>query len=408
MTAVVGAGILALRRLLAGRAMGPPAVQEPAPAITDVSARAAEMRRDGRRLAVQQLLSCAVIVVALVADIGWLWLPLVLVGVLIGVAATARARRRELSRSATSWTLGSGWSVVFGVVGGTLLVVGVSVVVRAIKELVLLPSLTHLRWSERLGTTPAVLTTAMAGVGVACLVLAAVALRRARAHARSTARSARDGRPPILYLRSFEDDALSVPAIHSARRPFFELFGLRARDPFEEGMAWELAAYGPVTAVGRPGRSVATLGATRELLDDATWRSRVAERMDAAGRIIIAIGATEGLHWELGELARRGHLTKSHFVVPPVAPAEQDRRWRTTRDAIDEGAGRVLVAPVVVGGLCSLHIDPVDGSVSATRADKLDEAGYRASVETAFEALAPGRTDVDGSSSMATADGRDV
>ena len=55
-------------------------------------------------------------------------------------------------------------------------------------------------------------------------------------------------------------------------------------------MAWELNGYGPVVAVGRPGRSLASLGAAREHLPDATWREQVAARMDQAGTIVVATG----------------------------------------------------------------------------------------------------------------------
>jgi hypothetical protein len=226
----------------------------------------------------------------------------------------------------------------------------------------------------------------MAIVGFGLLVLGALLLRRARAHARTALGSARqDERPPILYLRSFDDDALSVPSVHSARRPFFELFSLRGRDAFEEGIAWELAAHGPVSAVGRPGRSVVSLGASRELLDPQAWQEAVAERMAKAGWIVVAIGSTEGLAWELGELTRAGHITKSEFVVPPCSPDDIARRWAVTRRSIEHAAGRAFIAPVDVAGTFTIRVDPSSGSVNATRADRLDEAGYRAAIEVAFE-----------------------
>ena len=106
--------------------------------------------------------------------------------------------------------------------------------------------------------------------------------------------------------------------------------------------------------------------------------------MDDAGWIV-AIGSTEGLSWELGELTGRGHLAKSEFIVPPVDTAEQQRRWSVTRQAIDEAAGGALVPRVAIAGTFSVHVDPMSGEVSATRADRLDEAGHRASIEAAFE-----------------------
>jgi hypothetical protein len=385
-TAVVGVGVLLLRRLLAGRARPVPPLRAPTAVITDVGDRAAALRRSGRRLAAEQIGGCAVIVVGLVADIGWWWIAVAACGLLIGVLATAHARRRELERTARAWSVGSWRVVAIGTVSVALLVFGVALAVRALKESVLLPSLTHLRLSERLALSPSKLGAVMAIAGVGSLVFGALLMRRARAHARTALGSAgHDDRPPILYLRSFDDDALTVPSVHSARRPFFELFGLRGRDPFEEGIAWELATHGPVSAIGRPGRSVVSLGASRELLDPEAWQEGVAERMAKAGWIAVAVGSTDGLAWELGELTRNGHLTKSEFVVPPCPPEEVTRRWAITRRSIEHAAGRAFIAPVDVVGTFTLRVDQSSGAVSATRADRVDEAGYRAAIEVAFD-----------------------
>lgn len=71
-----------------------------------------------------------------------------------------------------------------------------------------------------------------------------------------------DKRPPILYLRSFEEDRLKVSA-PSLRRTLAErLLGRRMRR-FEEVLAWSLSRYGPVTAISPPGRKLATLGAAK-------------------------------------------------------------------------------------------------------------------------------------------------
>ena len=320
-TALVIVGALAIRRLLAGRARRLAPVAPPAPILVDVSRDAATLRRDGRRLATLQIAASAVVVVGLVADVGWWWVLVVAVGVAIGLAATARARRRELARSPGRWSLPSARTSLLGLVGALLVLVGVACAVRGLKEWVLLPSLTHLRLADRVGVSPDRLAAAMAVAGIVALVLAAVVLRRARAHARSDRkRAVGAGRgDDILYLRSFEDDRLSVPSVHSARRPFFELFGVRGRDPFEEGIAWELAAQGQLTAIGRPGASTLSLGATRDLVDEDEWQSAVTARMAASRWVVLALGATTGLEWEVDALARHGHLAKTMFVVPPLA-----------------------------------------------------------------------------------------
>src|SRR5207244_2759102 len=136
------------------------------------------------------------------------------------------------------------------------------------------PGLSTLEWAESVGLSPNQLSVAVAAVGVVLVGVGGVLFRLARMWARAGAQRLRqrDHRPAILYLRSFEDDELPIASVLSARRPFFELFRLGGTDPFEEAVAWELVPYGPVVAVGRPGRSLASLGAAREYLPDDEWR----------------------------------------------------------------------------------------------------------------------------------------
>jgi len=205
-----------------------------------------------------------------------------------------------------------------------------------------------------------------------------------------------DRRPAALYLRSFGDDRLPLPMIASARRPLLELFSPRGADPFEEAVAWELNSYGPVVAVGRPGRSLASLGAAREHLTDDTWRDHVAERMDHAAVIAIATGETEGLAWELGEVVRGGYLDKTVFVFPPVAPTDVAHRWAFTASAL-AGAGVVPEPLPAPSGLVHTAQVAPDGAVRVTTATRRDEATYRTAVDVALSAAAwiPVRTSLD-------------
>ncbi len=94
-------------------------------------------------------------------------------------------------------------------------------------------------------------------------------IRGQRVAAADAARAmASDPRPPILYLRSFGDDGLAI----SAQRIFFlnplrlcaALWGSSRGIRFEETLAAELAAYGPVVAIGPAERAAAA--AWRRLL----------------------------------------------------------------------------------------------------------------------------------------------
>ena len=325
------------------------------------------MRRNGRILAGSQVLACAVVVVGLVADVGWWWPVLVAAGLAVGIVATVLARRREQGDGVRTWSLDSGPAWVFGSIGAVLLVVGAGVAVRALTMTVFIPRIADLRLAERFRTTPERCRDRH-GRGRA----GAARARRGAAAARSGLRPLRSrprrGRPgdDILYLRSFEDDHLTVPSVHSARRPFFELFGVRGRDPFEEGVAWELASYGTLTAIGLPGESTVSLGAARDHVADDEWQAAVAARMDVARYVVVSIGTTQGLAWELRTLMSRGHLGKCVFIVPPVGATEVTTRWDATRAVIDAASGRSFVEPVALVGTLTARIDAASGRVSAT------------------------------------------
>ena len=194
----------------------------------------------------------------------------------------------------------------------------------------------------------------------------------------------RDHRRSALYLRSFDDDSLPLPTIASARRPLFEMFSLRGADPFEESVAWELNSYGPVVAVARPGRSLASLGAAREHLSDETWRDQVATRMEEAGIIAVATGETDGLAWELGQVVSGGHLAKTFFVFPPLAPDALDRRWAHTTASLAEHGLAVGPLPVPPSLIHTVRVD-TDGTASVTYATRRDEATYRTAVDYALD-----------------------
>jgi hypothetical protein len=187
-----------------------------------------------------------------------------------------------------------------------------------------------------------------------------------------------------LYLRSFADDSVPLPIIASARRPLFELFSVRGADPFEECVAWELDSYGPVVAVGRPGGTLASLGAAREHLSNETWHDEIESRMRDAGSIALAPGDTDGLAWELEAIVSGGHLPKTIFVFPPLAPAELDRRWSHTSAVLRAAGAMVDELPAPCSLVHTLQIRD-DDSMRATWAFTRDEATYRSAVDRALE-----------------------
>ena len=133
-------------------------------------------------------------------------------------------------------------------------------------------------------------TLGMIGIGVACFYTAR----------RMTAISiqeilAKNPSPPILYLRSFGDDT---------DMDKMRLYGI-VNTTYERMITDAFDGYGPMVAIGRPGEELASLGAARMYVQDEYWKTIVSDLMSRARAVILRVGETPGLQWELKEAANR-------------------------------------------------------------------------------------------------------
>ena len=341
-------------------------------------------------MVVAQLVALNVIVIALAGDFAWPGVVVAVLGLAGGLGFTSWWRRRELGAigpqgAGAPFILPRPAGALVGIISLAVLGVGVAYTFKGLRYLVLKPTLAQLRWSNLLGLSPRGVGLAFTIGGFLVAVLGGALFRVARALGRADTRRllAVDHRAPVLYLRSFDDDSVPLATIASARRPFFELLSFRGRDPFEESVAWELATYGPVVAVGRPGRSLASLGAAREHLSDDTWKAQVAGRMHDARAIALAAGETPGLHWEVAQVVAAGHLAKTVFILPPLPADTLARRWAFTSTALASAGAVVDELPADVGLVHTVQVG-AGGSVAVTTAHQRDEASYRTAVDRAM------------------------
>lgn len=128
-----------------------------------------------------------------------------------------------------------------------------------------------------------------------------------------------DRRPPVVYLRSFRDDEMTMRAgvsgwgrIHAMR---FRVLGWRLN--LEEELADLFSEYGPFIAIQRKGERLKTLGASRAFIDDKEWQVVAADWMTEAGLIVVMTGDSAGLQWEIKWLEENGLLRKTVFLFPP-------------------------------------------------------------------------------------------
>lgn len=378
----------------AWEADGTPAVwpvRRPGTELVQLDDDAASLRHRGAVVAVVQLVTIVVGVVALAGDFAWRGVGVAAASLVVGLVFSHFWLRHEhhlLGPTAPprAFRVPRPAGAIMGIIAFAVLGFGVGFLFKGARYLIFPTTLAQLRWANLLGMTPRDVGIVFAFGGLLVAMLGAVLWRAARAFGRARVREvlSADSRPPVLYLRSFADDSVPLPIIASARRPLFELFSVRGADPFEECVAWELDSYGPVVAVGRPGGRLASLGAAREHLSNDTWHAEIQSRMSDAGWIALAPGDTDGLAWELEAIVSGGHLHKTIFVFPPLAPAELDRRWTHTSRVLRMAGAFVDELPAPCAVVHTLRYG-ADESVRVTWAFTRDEATYRTAVDRALE-----------------------
>ena len=118
-----------------------------------------------------------------------------------------------------------------------------------------------------------------------------------------------DGRPPVVYLRSFHVDR------RLSRRPLAvgRLVSIRTE---EEQLVQALREFGPVVALGAPGERLPRLGASRVYVEDADWQPQVLALLGRAALVVIHVAArpTENLVWEIEQSLRLVALHRVLFV----------------------------------------------------------------------------------------------
>jgi hypothetical protein len=135
-----------------------------------------------------------------------------------------------------------------------------------------------------------------------------------------------DGRPPVVYLRSFEDDVeesliprsglsvlfgLVLPSdvrrLPLWQRVIFELHPLRllrslsgrVTPTTELQLAGYFREFGPFVAIGKPGEKLATVGADRMYVTNEVWQQTVIDLLNRSKYVVLQAAGTKGFLWEV-------------------------------------------------------------------------------------------------------------
>ena len=133
-----------------------------------------------------------------------------------------------------------------------------------------------------------------------------------------------DSRPPVLFLRSFEDDQLRFNRSRwNLVGRWFDLWSFRRNA--DEAMIDEIAQYGPVVALGMPGETRIPFGAMRYYSEHEDWKKIVTDTAKRAQAIVIGAGDSPGVLWEYEMLAREDLLDRTVLLFP-AATADHDSK----------------------------------------------------------------------------------
>lgn len=139
---------------------------------------------------------------------------------------------------------------------------------------------------------------------------------------------ARDPRPPVVYLRSFEADSEIILRPEGFwQKAASACFDYMARFSPEQELVEILNRVGPVIAIGKPGEPLPELGAARLYVGDADWKAKVIDMITRSRLVIIRTGATPGLQWEIEQTMARVPRRQILFVslgdAKKTAPFDQ-------------------------------------------------------------------------------------
>lgn len=194
-----------------------------------------------------------------------------------------------------------------------------------------------------------------------------------------------DGRAPVLFLRSFQDDDLSVRIRAASRGGVTERLAMLDDSTFEDLIAWIAARTGPVVAIGQPGTMLQPLGAVRDYFSDDGWQTAVLRRINLSAAVIYIVGRSPGAQWELEQIHSRGALGKTVFVFPPLPTKEWVARCTVLAAGLRISPSE-LCGDIDTGSpVAAVRIDEA-GQVVRYLIDGRDDVAYATAIGQALDA----------------------
>jgi len=186
---------------------------------------------------------------------------------------------------------------------------------------------------------------------------------------------------PVLFLRSFEDDQFDLGGrSRNVLRRWLELWAFRRN--LDEALVDEVARYGPVVALGRPGETSAPFGAARYYATHDDWQRIISDTARRAHTVVVVAGDTPGVRWEYAFLERERLLERTVLLFRPGAESQAANRAALAAfplsDSERASLGDLGTAPLVA-------LLYVDGKPVPLRASSPEPAAYVLALRAHFQ-----------------------
>jgi hypothetical protein len=131
-----------------------------------------------------------------------------------------------------------------------------------------------------------------------------------------------DKREPVLYLRSFQDDDISIQRDQNILLDY----------SLETRLAKYFSQFGPFLAVGAPSEPLPRLGAARLSLTDDTWQKEVAALMGEAKLIVALLATSTWIVWEIRQIFDHRLFHKTILLFPEIRRVKKKKAYQERFD----------------------------------------------------------------------------
>ena len=149
----------------------------------------------------------------------------------------------------------------------------------------------------------------------------------------------------------------------------------RRRKRLEEMIGAQLTRAAPFVAIGKPGERLPQLGASRLYLGDSEWQTVVQSYIARSDLIIVIVGKTQWVQWELADVLRQGRIAEFLIVFSRITEADRSERWQNLKPAFCDTSWSAAMEQVDIAYALAVFV-AADRGVVVLKSRKAHESDY--------------------------------